>query len=574
MRWAAAIHLVRRSLCVTFAGALFTALAFGAQAPRKPPVRSIPHPAHPKLVVMIVVDQMRGDYVDKFRGQWTGGLKRLVEEGAWFREAAYPYAATETCVGHATISTGAFPAAHGMIANAWWGRDQQKMVTCTSDPNAKNVAYAGGSTKGGDSAVRMQLPSFAEELKFQTGGATRVVTFSLKASAAITLAGHKADAVTWLDTGTGAWVTSSAYGTMPFVEEFVKKHPLSEDFGKTWSLSLPESAYFYDEKATGAAPPGEWSLSFPHLLRGKEGSASADEVFVEQWTSSPFADTYLTRMVEAAIDSLGLGKAGGTDYLGVSYSTVDYVGHAYGPRSREIQDILVRLDKDLGELLAHLDQKVGRGNYIVALSADHGVVPVPEDMAKTGVDAGVLRVPDLQERMENALEPFNYTKPAIARMGEGNVYFSPGIYGRLKQDPAALRAVVDAALTQPGVAAVYRAEDLSGAALSSSQIRTALTLNYFPGRSGDLFFVPKPYWLVGGSPAGKRGGSGTGHGTPYNYDQHVPLLLLGYGIQPGQYFAAVTPADIAPTFAALCGITLATRDGRILAEALHTRVSK
>jgi predicted AlkP superfamily pyrophosphatase or phosphodiesterase len=523
---------------------------------------------------MIVVDQMRGDYVDKLRGQWTGGLKRLVEEGAWFHEAAFPYAATETCVGHATISTGAFPATHGMIANAWWDRDQQKMVTCTSDPNAKNVAYAGGSTKGGDSAVRMQLPSFAEELKFQTGGATRVVTFSLKARAAITLAGHKGDAVTWLDSGTGAWVTSSAYGTMPFVEDLAKKHPVSQDYGKTWSLSLPESAYFYDEKATGAAPPGEWSLTFPHPLRGKEGSSSADEVFVEQWASSPFADTYLTRMAEAAIDSLGLGKAGGTDYLGVSYSTVDYVGHAYGPRSREIQDILVRLDKDLGELLAHLDQKVGRGNYIVALSADHGVVPVPEDMARTGVDAGVLIIPELQERMEKALEPFNYPKPAIARLAEGNVYFSPGIYARLQQDLAALRAVVDAALTHPGVAAVYRAEDLSGAVSSSSQIRTSLTLSYFPSRSGDLFIVPKPYWLVRGSPAGKRGGSGTGHGTPYNYDQHVPLLLLGYGIQPGEYFRAVTPADIAPTFAALCGITLATRDGRVLAEALHARASK
>ena len=574
MRWAAGVHFVRRSLCVTLAGALFTALAFGAQASRKPPVRNIPHPAHPKLVVMIVVDQMRGDYVDKFRGQWTGGLKRLMEEGAWFREAAYPYAATETCVGHATISTGAFPANHGMIANSWWDRDQQKMVTCTSDPTAKNVAYAGGSTKDGDSAVRMLLPSFAEELKFQTGGATRVVTFSLKARAAITLAGHKADAVTWLDTGTGDWVTSSTYGTMPFLEEFVKKHPLSEDYGKTWSLALPESAYFYDEKATGAAPPGGWSASFPHPLHGKDGTTSADEVFVEQWASSPFADIYLTRMAEAAIDSLRLGKAGGTDYLGVSYSTLDHVGHAYGPRSREIQDILVRLDKDIGELLAHLDQKVGRGNYIVALSADHGVVPVPEDMAKTGVDTGVLSVPDLQERMENALQPFNYMQPVIARIAEGNVYFSPGMYGRLKQDPAALRAVVDAALMQPGVAAVYRAEDLSAAVSSSSQIRTALTLNYFPGRSGDLFIVPKPYWLVDGSPAGKKAGGGTGHGTPYNYDQHVPLFLLGYGIQPGEYFAAVTPADIAPTFAALCGITLATRDGRVLVEALHARASK
>lgn len=574
MRRQAVANTLKWSLLVTLATALFSAVAIGAQVPRKPAARASAHPRHPKLVVMIVVDQMRGDYMDKFLGQWTGGLKRLVEEGAWFHEAAYPYAATETCPGHTTISTGAFPASHGMIANAWWDRDQRKMVTCTSDPNVKNVAYAGGSTKGGDSAARMGLPSFAEELKFQTGGATRVVTFSLKARAAITMAGHRADAVTWFDSSSGAWVTSSAYGTMPFVEEFAKKHPVSEDYGKTWSLSLPESAYFYDEQATGAVAPGGWTLSFPHPLRGKDGSTSADEVFVDQWQHSPFADAYLTHLTEEAVDSLGLGKAGGTDYLGVSYSTLDYVGHSFGPRSREVQDILVRLDKDIGELLAHLDQKVGRGNYILALSADHGVVPVPEDMARTGVDAGVLSIAELQERMEKALEPFNYTKPAIARMTEGNIYFSQGVYDRLKQDPVALRALMEAVLAQPGVAAVYRAEDLSGGLSTSSEIRTALMLSYSPSRSGDLFFVPKPYWLVDGTPPGQKRGSGTGHGTPYNYDQHVPLLLLGYGIQPGEYFNAVTPADIAPTFASLCGITLATRDGHVLAEAIHKSAAK
>src|SRR5438874_3945340 len=153
----------------------------------------------PKLIVLLVVDQMRGDYVDKFKSQWSGGFKRLLQEGAWFHEAAYPYAATETCVGHATISTGALPADHGMIANAWWDRDSQKMVTCTSDPNVKNAAYGGSSVSGGDSAWRMRVPAFSDELRFQSGGASRVVSFSLKARAAITLGGHKADAVTWFE---------------------------------------------------------------------------------------------------------------------------------------------------------------------------------------------------------------------------------------------------------------------------------------------------------------------------------------------------------------------------------------
>src|SRR5260370_13240282 len=249
----------------------------------------------------------------------------------------------------------------------------------------------------------MALPSFAEELKFQTSGATRIVSFSVKARAALTVVGHKADAATWFEGG--AWVTSSVYGTQRFIEEQAKLHPAKADFGKTWSLSLPESAYWYGEKALGAVPPEGWDLTFPHPLRGKTGVGEPDSAFYEQWASSPYANTALTALAEEAVDALKLRNSNGTDFLAVSYSSVDYVGHAFGPRSHEIQDILVRLDKDLGELFAHLDKKVGRGNYVVALSADHGVVPIPEDMLTTGADTGLLRLQELQEKIEKALEP-------------------------------------------------------------------------------------------------------------------------------------------------------------------------
>src|SRR6202165_2255559 len=565
--------LLQRGM-ITAAFSLATSISFvprtAAQGPpaRAAAPRAAQAPARPKLVVLLVVDQMRGDYVDKFLGQWTGGLKRLVEGGAWFRDAAYPYAATETCVGHATISTGAFPATHGMVANAWWDRQDQKMVNCTADPDhtRKNTGYAGASPKGADTAWRMAVPSFAEELKFETSGATRIVTFSLKARAAITMAGHKADAATWFDGG--AWVTSSPYGTLPFMEEQAKSHPAKADFGKTWSLSLPENAYWYGEKALGAVPPDGWNLTFPHPLRGKTGAGEPDGAFYEQWASSPYADTALTELAEKGGDALKLGNSIGTDFLAVSYSSVDYVGHEFGPRSREIQDILVRLDKDLGNLFAHLDQKVGRGNYVVALSADHGVVPIPEDMQETGADAGVLHLPELQEKIEKALEPFNYRKPAVARIAGSDIYFAPGVYEKLQQDRAALQAVFDTALAQPGVAAIYRAEELRDRPATQSPSHRAFAYSYFPGRSGDLFILPKPYWLMDGTPLGKPRSYGTGHGVPYNYDQHVPVLLMGFGIQPGQYFQPITPADIAPTFAALCGITLSSRDGHVLAEAL------
>jgi len=564
----------KRVLPAGVAALLLAATVLGAQAPKQAVVKKARTPTRPRLVVVLVVDQMRADYVSKFHGQWKAGLERLVEEGAWFRSAAYPYASTETCVGHATISTGAFPASHGMVANAWWDRQQQKMVTCTSDPEVKNSAYAGGTTKGGDSAWRMQLPSFAEELKFQTGGTTRIVTFSLKARSAITLAGHKADAVTWFDSESGSWVTSPPYGTMPFIEDFAKKHPVAEDYGKTWALSLPEASYLYERDVTDAATVPGWDTTFPHPLRGTEGSSPPDAAFYWEWGTSPFADTYLTRIAEAAVDSLGMGKSGGTDYLGVAYSPVDYVGHTFGPRSWEIQDILVRLDKDLGELFTHLDQKVGRGNYVVVLTADHGVAPIPADMRKTGFDAGILSLAELKERMERALEPFNYAKPAIARIAGNELYFSEGVYGQLKQDPAAMTAVIDAAETMPGVAAVYRAEELSGENKTYSQARTAVELNYYAGRSGDLYILQKPYWLTESSAEGSKRHTGAGHGSPYYYDQRVPLLLMGFGIRPGEYFAEATPADIAPTLAALTGITLAMHEGRVLAEALEKPVAK
>jgi len=547
---------------------LLTVLA-GAQAP---PAKSSKSANNPKLVVLLVVDQMRGDYIDKFGFQWTGGLHRLVTEGAWFRDAAYPYAATETCVGHATISTGAFPATHGMVANAWWDRKEQKIVTCTSDPdpNVKNLGYSGATPKGADTAWRMIVPSFAEELKFQTGGTTRIVSFSLKARAAITMAGHKADAAIWFDGG--AWATSSPYGVQPFVEEQAKTHPPKVDFGKTWALSLPEKSYWYGEKTLGAVAPDGWDLTFPHPLRGKSGAAEPDAAFYEQWASSPYADTALTELAKKAVDSLHLGNGTSTDFLAIGYSTVDYVGHEFGPRSREIQDILIRLDKDLGDLFAHLDQKVGRGNYVVALSADHGVVPIPEDMQKTGADAGLLHLPELQERIEKALEPFEYPKTAVARISGSDVYFAPGVYDKLQHDHAAMQAVYDAALSQPGVAAVYGAEELTNRPATQSPTLRAFVLSYFPGRSGDLFILPKPYWLLDSTPTGKQRSYGTGHGVPYNYDQHVPVFLMGFGIQPGEYFQSITPADIAPTLAALCGITLAPRDGHILSEALKKPV--
>jgi hypothetical protein len=347
-----------------------------------------------------------------------------------------------------------------MISNECWDRELQKSVSCTFDSNAKNVAYGGVSLKGGDSPAKMLVPAFADELKFQSGLGTRVVTFSLKARAAITLGGHQGDAVTWFEPSVGAWTTSSAYPTAAFVDHYAKAHPVSADYGKTWAPQLSDSAYLYDKTATGAVAPNGYNATCPQPLRGKPDSTAADAAFYFQWQTSPYADTYLTRLAESAVDKLELGKRAAIDFLGVSYSSVDYVGHAFGPRSWEIQDVLARLDRDLAELFAHLDQKVGKGNYVVAFSADHGVVPIPEDLQKSGMDAGWLNVEEVKAQIEKTLETLNYAKPTVAEVGGSEVYFTPGTYDKLKADQAGMRAVLDAIQSVPGVAHVYRAEQL------------------------------------------------------------------------------------------------------------------
>ncbi len=573
-------HGVRKFTGLACALLLALPSAFPQQARPVPPRLSV-SPDRPRLIVLIVVDQMRGDYVDRFGEQWTGGLKRLLNQGAWFHDAAFPYAATETCVGHATISTGAFPSTHGMIANEWWDRDldngkgQPKggRVTCTVDSRSEgavaNFGYAGIAVDGHDGPSKLEIPAFADELRFQNGNRSQVVTMSLKARASITMAGRRADSVTWFDDKTGAWTTSSAYPTASFVEEYAKAHPTTQDFGKTWSLSLPSSAYLYPELALGAVGPEGFGGAFPHPVRGKPDSTRPDTTYFRQWATSPYADTALTHLALAALENLGLGTHDGTDFLGISYSSVDYVGHSYGPRSREIQDILARLDGDLSALFSALDQKVGQGRYVVAFSADHGVVPIPEDLQAEGISGGVLHLPELQKKLESVLAARNYPTPAIAQLMGSDLYFSPEVEQRLKQDPAARLAVLEAALSQAGVESAYWAEELADRPASQSPLRKAFSLSYYSGRSGDLLVVPKPYWLMDGTPAGQTRRYGTGHGTPYNYDQHVPVLLMGFGIRPGEYFNRITPADIAPTLAALCGLTLASRDGRVLTEVLE-----
>jgi predicted AlkP superfamily pyrophosphatase or phosphodiesterase len=511
----------------------------------------------PRLAVLIVVDQMRADYVDRFRDQWTSGLKRLVTRGAWFSNAAYPYLSTVTCPGHATISTGAFPYRHGVRHNTWFDREKGRVVRCTEDAGTKPIPYGTELAPVGDSAVHLRLPGFADEMRSQVGA--RVVSLSLKARSAIMLAGHKGDAVTWLSEALDVWETSSAFGeAVPAVNAFVQANPIDADYGKTWDRLLPLERYQFADTLIGEAPPREWTATFPHVLSSASGKP--DEIYHTQWERSPFANDFLGRFAAALVESLKLGQRDTTDVLAVSFSSPDLVGHAFGPRSQEVQDMYARLDLTIGALLDRLDAQVGPDRYVVALSADHGVTDIPEQLKESGRDAGRLSSRAFADIIE--ARPVATAGPGryLTAISGNDVHFEPGMYTKLAATPRALNAVIRDLSAQPGIARVFRGEDLERGTTSRDTLTRAAALSYVKGGSGELVFALKPGWMVSVS--------GTTHSSGNADDQRVPMILFGRGVRPGHYRESVTPADIAPTLAALTGITMPNAEGRVLRAAL------
>jgi hypothetical protein len=379
------------------------------------------------------------------------------------------------------------------------------------------------------------------------------------------LAGHGPGAVVWR-TGL-AWITSTAFspGLVDEVRSALADHPVEADFTNVWERLLPANRYRNPDDGRGEIPPRGWTTTFPHDL--KDGSARPDLEFETRWERSPFADAYVGRLAADLVDRLHLGRGTGVDFLGVSFAGPDRVGHQFGPDSQELQDLMLRLDRSLGTFFERLDASVGRDGYVAALTADHGVTPIPAQLAARGLSAGTLQPATIGEGVESVLaDSLGPGKHVDWLDGLNlNLYFAPGVYGRLLASKPLLERVERAITAVPGVRAVLRREQLADGATSRDPLVRAGALGFDAERSGDLVIALKPGW----SPAPQF--AAVHWNTASRDDQAVPVLLMGHGVRAGRYDRAITPADIAPTLATIAGVSLSTAEGRVLTEALSDR---
>jgi predicted AlkP superfamily pyrophosphatase or phosphodiesterase len=534
-----------------FTAALAAAFcAHGLQAQTKRPVTPVKRAApaasapaataKPKLVVLIVADQFRADYLTRFASEYNAGLKRMLDTGAVFTNAHQDHFPTVTAVGHSVTMSGAIPAVSGIISNEWYDRVSASLVTSVSDSSEKLLGAEGSD---GASPRRLLVSTVGDELKMSGKAPAKVVGISMKDRAAILPSGHMADGAYWFDHNSGRFVSSTYYfKSLPgWVEAFNAKKVADSYAGKVWSL-------------TGTGKP----LS---LLASDPGRTLYDGIY-----NSAFGNDLLETFAEAAIDGEKLGQNGGTDILTMSFSSNDAVGHAKGPDSPEAHDICLRTDKAIGAFLEAVDKKVGLANTLVIFTADHGVSPVPEVNQQRNMPGGRLGK-TLSQALDKALaDKYGQGRWVLASMGEF-IYLDRALIEsrKLKLDEVQDTAA-KALLAVPHVDRVFTSEDLRHGRYNQDPIALRVAKGFNERRGGDLYLVFESYWLDG------SGTSGTTHGMPFNYDSRVPIVFMGPGVKAGRYHSLVAVYNIAPTLATMLEIQPPSGAfGRVLDEMFAVR---
>ncbi len=493
----------------------------------------------PRLVLLVAVDQMRYDYLPRFASGFTAGIRRLLDGGAVFTNANLGHYPSVTAIGHSTMLTGALPAISGIVGNDWYDRRQKGQVTSVDDPNTRLLGAAPGT---GSSPWRLRVSTVGDELKMAHPD-SRVVGMSFKDRSAVLMVGRMADASVWWDTSTGNFVSSTWYGPeLPkWVADFNARHPADAWLGKEWR-AVGEGGQPGPVLATLPAEPG------PEYYGALYGSAFGNELLVS--------------LAEAVLEGEKLGARGATDILALSFSCNDAVGHDKGPHSAEIRDIAVRTDLALGRLLDTIDRRVGLARTVVVLTADHGVAPVPEQMAKWKMPGGRFPRPDLEKAVGAALEKAYGPGAWVEGRAGSAIYLNRALVAEKRLDLVAVeRVTADGAESVPSVWRAYtRSQLLEGRVPSDPWSRRVLA-SFDRERSGDVDILLDPYWMAATG--------GTTHGTPFSYDTHIPLVIMGPGIRPGRYDRPVLLNDLAPTLATLLNVeTPSGASGQPLAEIL------
>jgi predicted AlkP superfamily pyrophosphatase or phosphodiesterase len=538
----------------------------------------------PRLVVAILVDQLRYDYLERFHSHFVeGGFRTFTDRGAFMTFAQYDYAPTVTGPGHASFLSGATPATHGIVGNDWFDKKSGKSINCVSDPEVSGVGVK--SPASGKRSPRNFIGStLSDEMRLRFK--SKVVGLSLKDRGAILPAGRNATGAYWLDSSNGHFVTSTWYrDALPaWLNSFNERQLPASYVGQTWKRLLPESAYQWPDNGAGEGRlAGEKTSAFDHIIKPSPTEG------LETIVPTPFGNTLLRELAEAAVDGEKLGAPGCTDFLSVSFSSTDACGHIFGPYSQEMQDIILRLDIELERFFKFLDQRIGLNNVTMVLTADHGVAPVPEFAVTNGFQGGRADLPDLKptppqdspndntapstsiatssnpkkedEKSADSEKPAttapsglmaDLLKALSQRFQSSRILLSPRFYdGHLfynHQELAAQKISADdvshfirewALASGRFQAAFTRNQLLDGRA--PGELGQRILKGYHAERGGDIVLTLKPFVLPG---AGK---SGTTHGAPFSYDTHIPVAFHGPAFKPGRYADAFAITDIAPT---------------------------
>lgn len=502
----------------------------------------------PKLIVGIIVDQMRQEYLYKFADRYSeGGFKRMMNEGFMMKNGHYNYIPTYTGPGHASVYTGTTPATHGIIGNNWYVRSLNKSIYCAEDSTVTNV---GGTPSNGQISPRNLLTTtITDELRFATNKRSKVVGLAIKDRGASLPAGHLGDAY-WYDSENGDFMTSTYYyDSLPkWVQDFNAKKLPDSYLSKTWEPLFPIQTYkqsIEDNNAFEAPFVGKETPTFPYIL----DSLRANNDNYGLVASTPFGNSLTLDFAMAAIEGEKLGKRGETDFLAVSFSSPDYIGHRFGPASKEVEDNYLRLDLEMEKLLNYLDKTYGKGGYLVFLSADHGVADVATYMASENVPAGNLNVSYLAGQLKGYTQQKYGVGEWIINISNEQIF--------LNSDLAREKGVKISDMEEDLAKFLMKFKGIKEVFTSTSMRNTSFTqdrpsllqMGYNHKSSGELLIILEPGWLTGGA-------RGTSHGTGFSYDTNVPILFFGWGVKHGSSSRHASITDIAPTLSMMLDIRL------------------